>query len=63
MKKIAKRIGILYFSPTNTTKKICNSIALGMGAKDPKDLNITIPDFRAKFTSNPNAMLDHSPLL
>ena len=59
MKKTAKRIGILYFSPTNTTKKICNAIALGMGAKDPKDLNITIPDFRAKLTSNPNTILDN----
>lgn len=58
-KKIAKRIGILYFSPTNTTKKICNAIALGMGAKNPKDLNITISDFRAKLTSNPNAILDN----
>ncbi len=58
MKEIAKRIGILYFSPTNTTKKICNAIALGMGAKDPKDLNITIPDFRAALTSNPNAIID-----
>ena len=59
MKKIAKRIGLLYFSPTNTTKKICNAIALGMGAKNPKDLNITIPDFRAKLTSNPNAILNN----
>ena len=58
-KEITESIGILYFSPTNTTKKICTAIALGMGAKDPKDLNITIPDFRAKLTSNPNAILDN----
>jgi Pyruvate/2-oxoacid:ferredoxin oxidoreductase delta subunit/protein involved in ribonucleotide reduction len=57
--KITKRIGILYFSPTNTTKKICKAIASGMGVKDPVDLNITIPDFRAKLTSNPNGILDN----
>ena len=57
--KITKRIGILYFSPTNTTKKICKAIAFGMGAKDPIDLNITIPDFRAKLTSNTNGILDN----
>ena len=28
-----KGLGILFFSPTNTTKKICNAIAMGMGAK------------------------------
>lgn len=55
---ITKRIGVLYFSPTNTTEIICKTIALGMGAKDPVDLNMTIPDFRAKFISNPNAILD-----
>jgi Pyruvate/2-oxoacid:ferredoxin oxidoreductase delta subunit/flavodoxin len=54
-----KRIGILYFSPTNTTKKICKAIASGMGVEDPVDLNITNPDFRAKLTSNPNAILDN----
>jgi len=53
-----KRIGILYFSPTKTTKKICKAIAFGMGVKDPVDLNITNPDFRAELTSNPNVLLD-----
>ena len=57
--KITNRIGVLYFSPTYTTKKICKAIALGMGAKDPVDLNITIPDFRAKLTSNPNVILEN----
>jgi Pyruvate/2-oxoacid:ferredoxin oxidoreductase delta subunit/protein involved in ribonucleotide reduction len=56
---LAKRIGVLYFSPTNTTKKICKAISFGMGEKDPVDLNITIPDFRAKLASNPNAILDN----
>jgi len=57
--KTTKRIGVLYFSPTNTTKKICKTIASGMGAKDPVDLNITIPDFRIKLASNPNAILEN----
>ena len=56
---ITKRIGVLYFSPTHTTKKICKAIASGMGAKDPVDLNITFPDFRATLTSNPNKILDN----
>ncbi|HUW06410.1 MAG TPA: 4Fe-4S binding protein [Williamwhitmania sp.] len=56
---ITKRIGILYFSPTNTTKKICKAIALGMGAEVPVDLNITNLDFRTKLSSNPNALLDN----
>lgn len=57
--KITKRIGVLYFSPTNTTKRICKAIASGMGAKDPVDLNITFPDFRTKLASNPNAILEN----
>ena len=56
---ITKPIGILYFSPTNTTKRICNAIALGMGSKVPVDLNITNPDFRTKLSSNPNSLLDN----
>jgi Pyruvate/2-oxoacid:ferredoxin oxidoreductase delta subunit len=57
-----KRIGIIYFSPTNTTKTICNSIALGMGEKDPKTLNITLPEIRLRIFKNPDAVtanVDH----
>jgi len=56
---ITKRIGILYFSPTNSTKRICTAIALGMGAGVPVDLNITNLDFRTKISSNPNALLEN----
>lgn len=59
---MSKSIGILYFSPTNTTKKICNAVALGMGEKDPQKLNITLPDIRSKIAANPNtvtANIDH----
>jgi len=57
--KISKQTGILYFSPTNTTKKICQAIAMGMGANDPVDLNITSPDFREKLISNQELMLEN----
>jgi Pyruvate/2-oxoacid:ferredoxin oxidoreductase delta subunit len=56
--KITKRVGVLYFSPTNTTKKICKAIAFGMGIKDPVVLDITNSDFRAKLISDPNCILD-----
>jgi Pyruvate/2-oxoacid:ferredoxin oxidoreductase delta subunit/flavodoxin len=57
--KIAKRIGVLYFSPTKTTEKICKAIALGMGVKYPVDLNITVSDFRTKLTSDSNQILEN----
>jgi ferredoxin len=59
---MAKRIGILYFSPTNATKRICHAIALGMGEKDPQALNMTLPDVRASIAADPNmatANIDH----
>jgi len=59
---MTKRIGILNFSPTNTTKKICRAVALGMGAKDPQTLDMTFPDTRAEIIANPNtvtANIDH----
>jgi ferredoxin len=55
--KSKKRAGILNFSPTKTTKKICESIALGMGEKNPVDLNITTPDFREKLISKQETIL------
>lgn len=57
--KISKQTGTLYFSPTNTTRKICNAIALGMGANEPVDLNITKPEFRKEFISKANTFLEN----
>ncbi len=54
-----KRIGILYFSPTNTTQKICQAIASGMGENEPVDLNLTKPEFRAELISNPVKILEN----
>lgn len=57
--KISKQIGIVYFSPTNTTKQICKSIASGMGSNEPDDFNITKPDFREKLMFNQAAIIDN----
>ena len=48
---MGKRIGVLYFSPTGTTKKTCHAVALGMGEKDPQVLDLTLPDVRARITA------------
>ena len=59
---MTKRIGVLYFSPTNTTKKICMAVALGMEAKNPQILDMTLPYSRVKIIANPNAVttnIDH----
>ena len=59
---MTKRIGVLYFSPTNTTKTICNAIACGMGEKDPQILNMTFPDVRSRIAADSNmvtAEIDH----
>lgn len=50
---MANKIGILYFSPTKTTKRICNAIASGMGGYNVKIVNITLPDKRSEFLNNP----------
>jgi len=55
-------VGIMCFSPTNTTRKICNAIALGMGSEDPIVLDMTLPDTRANIISNSNTAtkdMDH----
>ena len=59
---MTKRIGVLYFSPTNTTKAICDSIALGMGEKNPQILDMTLPNIRSQIATEPRiatANLDH----
>ncbi len=51
---MVKRVGILYFSPTHTTKKVCNAVALGLGAKHPKIFDMTSPDTRGELIANPD---------
>ncbi len=56
--RMTNRIGILFFSPTSTTKKICNAIASGMGSDNPLILDMTHPDTRAEIIDNANKVLD-----
>lgn len=55
---MTKRIGIMHFSPTNTTKEICAAVALGMGAKELQVLDITLPEIRASIIANTNTVKD-----
>mgnify|MGYP000091373727 CR=1 FL=1 len=57
-----ERIGLLYFSPTNTTKKICSSIAAGLGENNPQLINMAMPSIRSELIKDPTpftADLDH----
>jgi ferredoxin/flavodoxin len=49
--------GVLFFSPTDTTRKICQAIAQGIGDNQPKDLNITLPPQRDFFNSNAGSLM------
>ncbi len=55
---MTNRIGVLFFSPTGTTKKICNAVASGMGSDDPLILDMTHPDTRSEIIANANTVLD-----
>ena len=55
---MTKRIGIIYFSPTNTTKNICAAVALGMGAKDLQVIDMTLPKTRIEITANINTVTE-----
>jgi len=56
---MSKSIGILYFSPTNTTKRICITVAAGMGVENPKIIDITRPDIREKIASKPDTVINN----
>ena len=47
-----KNVGIMCFSPTNTTRKICDAVALGMASEDPILLDMTLPDIRANIIAD-----------
>ena len=49
-------LGILCFSPTKTTEKICRSIAAGMGSEEPVVVNITDPVLRGKIASGTESL-------
>lgn len=56
---MVKRIGILYFSPTSTTKKICTAIAMGMGTKDFQVFDMTNPKIRASIIDNTKTVFEN----
>jgi protein involved in ribonucleotide reduction len=47
-------VGILYFSPTSTTKRLIVSVALGLGVKNPEIIDMTRPDIREKIKYKPD---------
>jgi len=53
------RIGILCFSPTGTTKKVCTAVAGGMGAKDFQVFDITLPKIRASIIHDFRAVFEN----
>lgn len=54
MNKKNTRIGVVCFSPTNTTQKVCHAVAEGMHGKSLHWFNITLPDVRTKIITDPN---------
>lgn len=54
-----KRIGLLYFSPGNTTEKICKAVALGLGSNCPQVFNMTLPQVRIKTMNDPETIIDN----
>lgn len=55
---MAKNIGITCFSPTGTTRRICNAVALGMGSEEPTVLDMTLPNNRAAIIANSSTAMD-----
>jgi len=53
---MSKSAAVLYFSPTNTTKKICFSIAEGMGEENPQIIDMTRPEIREEIISDPDIL-------
>lgn len=60
---MTNRIGIIHFSPTNTTKNICDAVALGMGAKDVQTLDMTLPKTRKEIIASADAINEKVDLL
>ena len=43
-----KRVKLVYFSPTGTTRKVLEGIAKGIGAKDVEAIDLTPPEGATK---------------
>jgi ferredoxin/flavodoxin len=55
---MAAKIGIIYFSPTHTTKKICEAVALGMGSREPTAFDMTTPEGRFAIVGKADTLLE-----
>lgn len=55
---MTKRIGILHFSPTNTTKILCAAVASGMGAEDVQVMDMTIHETRLEISADISRVTD-----
>jgi Pyruvate/2-oxoacid:ferredoxin oxidoreductase delta subunit len=56
--KMTARIGIMCFSPTNATRKICDGVALGMGSEKPVVFDMTLQEGRAEIVANGKTLLN-----
>jgi len=54
-----KRIGILCFSPTSTTKNVCTAVARGMGTRDFQVFDITLPKSRAAIINDSKTVFEN----
>ena len=54
----AKSIGILCYSPTNTTRRVCTAVAFGMGSQSPRVLDMTLPRSREEIVAGSKKTLD-----
>ncbi len=53
-----KKVAILCFSPTSTTRTVCGAIASGMGTDEPLMLDMTLPEARREIVDKKGALLD-----
>lgn len=48
-----QKTGIIYFSPTGTTEKICRAIVSGMKGNSVRFVNVTLPEKRSGLIASP----------
>lgn len=56
--ELTKSVGIMCFSPTNATRKICDAVALGMGSEKPRVWDITLPDTRSEIIAKASTAIN-----
>lgn len=56
---MTKQVGILTFSATSTTSKICSAVAEGMSAADIEIFDMTVPETRADIIARKATIFTH----